>query len=143
MVEHIHIDEVISEAEANLGKGFRQEGSVEMWILRPVARGARTFLSNLLKSPDIEYMEHYGLLIKDPVLDLYTRLEKGKLEERKILERHLLSTADIDLLQGLVKNPLYKKQKEGVGTNFTARLRVVAKDHDQALRLKRLEELAS
>ena len=135
-------DQIVGQAEESLARGFREEGAVTVSIRGIDASSVRTFLSNLLIAPNIDELEHGGLLIKDPLLDLYRRFISGKLEESYVLfEERTLSRADVGLLLGLARNRSLDKYKEGVRASFTQRLKVVARDHEKAIREKELRDL--
>ncbi len=139
---HEDINRVIGQAEAGVAGIYKEEGVANVWVNGQVARGVRVFLSNLLITPGVDDMKHQGLLIKEPLLDFYKRFKKGDVNNYRN-EEHVLSTADIDLLLGLARSPSFIKQKVGVGTQFTTRLRVLARDHQEALRRKKSEDLIS
>ncbi len=141
-MRHEDINQVIGQAEAELAGIYKEDGAANVWVNGRVAQGIRVFLSNLLVTPGVDDIEHEGLIIKEPLLGLYKRFKKGEVNNLRV-EEHVLSTADIDLLMGLAGSPSFIKQKVGVGTNFTTRLKVLARDHQEALRRKKLEDLIS
>ena len=124
------MDDVIAQAEQNLA-GLYKTG-VDLCIDWRTFSGLRSFLQNLINSPQFEQMSVDGLPVYERVKGIHNNLREVREKASDLVELNVsFSGVDIELILNLALNPEFKKYKRDTVPALTAKVRVLARQYEQ------------
>lgn len=125
------VDSIVCQAEKSLAELYR-ETEVDLHIDWLTFRGVRSFLDNLIISPQFKQISVNGLLVHEKVQEIHDRLRDVRERANDLVDFNVsMSRVDIELLLSLALDPALKKYKRGTVPAYTAKVRAMVRQHEQ------------